>query len=125
MPDLHTSDSTRVRVDSAGRVVIPAELRQKLAIKPGEELGWQFVFASRQLSPCPRTGRLGRHHPASVQRAVAAAGREAGLRPWLTPLPRLLAGWSIESPNFSRIRTTKSEKEKEERKGKEKDAARS
>jgi integrase len=38
---------------------------------------WQFIFASRQLSHCPRTGRLGRHHiyPASVQRAVAAAGR--------------------------------------------------
>jgi hypothetical protein len=46
-----------------------------------QELGWQFVFASRQLAHCPRTGRLGRHHvyPASVQRAVAQAGRTAGL----------------------------------------------
>jgi site-specific recombinase XerC len=39
------------------------------------------VFASRSLSSCPRTGRLGRHHvcPGSLQRAVAAAGRAAGL----------------------------------------------
>jgi bifunctional DNA-binding transcriptional regulator/antitoxin component of YhaV-PrlF toxin-antitoxin module len=36
MADLHSSDTTRVRVDSAGRVVIPAELRQKLAIKPAK-----------------------------------------------------------------------------------------
>jgi AbrB family looped-hinge helix DNA binding protein len=31
-------NSTKVRVDTAGRVVIPAELRQKLGIKPGQEL---------------------------------------------------------------------------------------
>ena len=48
----------------------------------GRQLGWQFVFASRQLSRCPRTGRMGRHHvyPGSLQRAVAEAGRSAGLR---------------------------------------------
>jgi len=45
-----------------------------------QELGGQFVLASRQLSRCPRTGRLGRHpvYPASLQRAVAQAGRAAG-----------------------------------------------
>jgi AbrB family looped-hinge helix DNA binding protein len=32
------TQSTRVRVDTAGRVVIPAELRQKLGIKAGEDL---------------------------------------------------------------------------------------
>jgi integrase len=44
-------------------------------------LGWQFVFASRQLSCCPRTGRVGRQHvfPGSVQRAVGAAGEAAQL----------------------------------------------
>ena len=37
--------------------------------------GWQFVFASRQLSWCPRTQRRGRHHvhEGSVQRAVGVA----------------------------------------------------
>jgi integrase len=42
---------------------------------------WQFVFASRQLSHCPRTGRIGRHHvlEGSLQRAVARAGEAAGL----------------------------------------------
>jgi site-specific recombinase XerD len=41
------------------------------------ELAWQFVFASRQLSRCPRTQRWGRHHvhEGSVQRAVTTAVR--------------------------------------------------
>jgi AbrB family looped-hinge helix DNA binding protein len=30
--------STKVRVDPAGRVLIPAELRQKLGIEPGQEV---------------------------------------------------------------------------------------
>lgn len=30
--------STRVRVDTAGRVTLPAELRHKLGIEPGQEL---------------------------------------------------------------------------------------
>jgi AbrB family looped-hinge helix DNA binding protein len=38
MLDLQPPDSTRVRVDAAGRIVIPAELRQKLGIKTGEDL---------------------------------------------------------------------------------------
>jgi integrase len=62
------------------RVALPDALERKYP-RAAQELGWQFVFASRQLSHCPRTGRLGRHHvyPASVQRAVAQAGRAAGL----------------------------------------------
>src|SRR5271166_3263132 len=61
-------------------VDLPDALERKYP-RAAQELGWQFVFASRQLSHCPRTGRLGRHHiyPASVQRAVAAAGRAAGM----------------------------------------------
>lgn len=38
---MHTNEqtgSTRVRVDAAGRVVIPAELRHKLGIEPGQDL---------------------------------------------------------------------------------------
>jgi len=62
------------------RVDLPDALERKYP-RAAQELGWQFLFASRQLSRCPRTGRLGRHHvyPSSLQRAVAQAGRTAGL----------------------------------------------
>jgi integron integrase len=73
---LHQRDLTR----GVARVELPDALERKYP-RAAQELGWQFVFASRQLSRCPRTGRLGRHHlyPASLQRAVAQAGRAAGL----------------------------------------------
>ena len=49
--------------------------------RAAQEFGWQFVFASRQLSRCPRTHRVGRHHiyEASLQCAVAQARSAAGL----------------------------------------------
>jgi integron integrase len=73
---LHERDLAR----GVARVDLPEALERKYP-RAAQELGWQFVFASRQLSRCPRTGRPGRHHvsPASLQRAVAAAGRGAGL----------------------------------------------
>jgi integron integrase len=73
---LHERDLAR----GVARVDLPDALERKYP-RAAQELGWPFVFASRQLSHCPRTGRLGRHHiyPASVQRAVAAAGRAAGM----------------------------------------------
>jgi integrase len=45
------------------------------------ELGWQFLFASRQLSIDPRTGNRGRHHvhEGAVQRAVGQAAGKAGI----------------------------------------------
>ncbi len=45
------------------------------------ELGWQFVFASRQLSCDPRSGKQGRHHvhENALQRAVTSAVRQSGL----------------------------------------------
>jgi integron integrase len=63
------------------RVDLPDALERKYP-RAAQELGWQFVFASRQLSRCPRTGRTGRHHvyPTSLQRAVAQAGRAAQMR---------------------------------------------
>ena len=63
-----------------GWVSLPDALDRKFPQAP-TSLQWQFVFASRELSRCPRTGRPGRHHlyPASVQRAVVEAGRTAGL----------------------------------------------
>jgi integron integrase len=69
-------------LQGVARVELPDALERKYP-RAAQELGWQFVFASRQLSCCPRTGRQGRHHlyPASLQRAVAEAGRAAGLSP--------------------------------------------
>jgi integron integrase len=50
------------------------------------ELGWQFLFASRQRSQDPRSGRVGRHHlhVGALQRAVTAAVRQAGLTKHIT-----------------------------------------
>lgn len=43
--------------------------------------GWQYVFPAAQLSRDPRSNRIGRHHifESSVQRAVQAAARKAGI----------------------------------------------
>ena len=73
---LHERDLAR----GVARVELPDALERKYP-SAARELGWQFLFASRQLSRCPRTGRLGRHHvhEASVQRAVGMAGAAAGL----------------------------------------------
>jgi AbrB family looped-hinge helix DNA binding protein len=38
MPETRSHTFSRVRVDSAGRVVIPAEVRQHLGIEAGEDL---------------------------------------------------------------------------------------
>ena len=73
---LHERDLVR----GVARVELPYALERKYP-SAAQELGWQFVFASRQLSQCPRTGRAGRHHlhEGSVQRAVGQAGEQAGL----------------------------------------------
>jgi integron integrase len=73
---LHTRDLAR----GVARVELPDALERKYP-QAAQQLGWQFLFASRQLSHCPRTGRQGRHHvyEASLQRAVARAGEAAGL----------------------------------------------
>ena len=62
------------------RVALPDALARKFP-RAAQEFGWQFLFASRQRSRCPKTGDVGRHHvdPGSVARAVAAAARRAGL----------------------------------------------
>jgi integron integrase len=62
-----------------GRVEMPGLLAQKLR-GADHSLAWQFVFASRKLSRCPRSGQVGRHHvhEAGVQRSVAEAVRRLG-----------------------------------------------
>ncbi len=73
---LHERDLAR----GVARVDLPDALERKYP-SAARALGWQFVFASRQLSDCPRTGRRGRHHvyEGSLQRAVGEAGERAGL----------------------------------------------
>jgi integrase len=74
--ELHERDLAR----GVARVELPDALERKY-LRAAQDFGWQFVFASRQMSRCPRTQRLGRHHlyEASLQRAVAQAGVAAGL----------------------------------------------
>jgi integron integrase len=74
--ELHTADLAR----GMGRADMPDALERKYPKAPWL-LGWQFVFASRSVSKCPRTGRPGRHfvYPGTVQRAVANAARAAGI----------------------------------------------
>jgi integron integrase len=67
---LHERDLTR----GEGWISLPDALDVKFPRAPWE-LGWQFLFASRQLSHDPRSGNRGRHHvhQAAVQRAVGTA----------------------------------------------------
>jgi integron integrase len=72
------------------RGVAGVELPHALARKyphAARELGWQFLFASRQLSHDPRTGARGRHHlhEGVLHRAFAEAVRRAGLVKRITP----------------------------------------
>jgi integron integrase len=62
------------------RVSLPDALARKYP-KAAQELGWQFLFASRQRSRDPKTGDVGRHHvdPGSLARAVTRARRRAKL----------------------------------------------
>jgi integron integrase len=62
------------------RVALPDALARKYP-RAAQELGWQFLFASRQRSRDPKTGEVGRHHvdPGSLARAVTEAARRAGL----------------------------------------------
>jgi len=75
------SDGRTVKLSGVGARVYLQDALERKYPRAAQELGWQFLFASRQLSGCPRTGRPGRHYvyPASIQRAVAQAGRAAHL----------------------------------------------
>jgi integron integrase len=72
---LHQRDLHR----GEGWVCLPDALDRKYPEAPWS-LGWQYVFASRQFSCDPRSGRRGRHHvhEGAVQRAVATAVRQLG-----------------------------------------------
>jgi integron integrase len=70
----------RDRRAGLARVALPDALARKFP-RAAQELGWQFLFASRQRSRDPKTGDMGRHHvdPGSLARAVCQARRRAGL----------------------------------------------
>jgi len=63
-----------------GEVEMPHALGRKYP-RAAWEWGWQYVFPAAQLSRDPRSGRVGRHHifETSIQRAVKAAARKAGI----------------------------------------------
>lgn len=61
------------------RVALPDALARKYP-RAAQELGWQFLFASRQLSRDPHTGDIGRHHvhEGALARAMTEAARRVG-----------------------------------------------
>lgn len=63
-----------------GDVEMPYALARKYP-RGAFEWGWQYVFPAAKLSREPRSGRIGRHHiyETSVQRAVKAAAKKAGI----------------------------------------------
>ncbi|MGA3144669.1 MAG: integron integrase [Verrucomicrobiota bacterium] len=69
-----------------GRVWLPGALRVKFP-KANQEWIWQWVFPSKMISVDPESGQRGRHHvnAMSVQRAVKAAARVAGVCKAVTP----------------------------------------
>jgi len=69
-----------------GRVWLPGALKAKYP-KADREWIWQWVFPSKMISVDPESGLRGRHHinSLSVQRAVKAAARMAGVRKAVTP----------------------------------------
>jgi integrase len=73
---LHTEDLA----NGYGEVEMPHALGRKYP-SGAFEWGWQYVFPAAQLSKDPRSERIGRHHifETSIQRAVKAAARKAGI----------------------------------------------
>jgi integrase len=64
---LHERDLLR----GVARVELPDALKRKYP-RAAQDLGWQFVFGSRQLSHCPRTG-LNELAPEAIEAAAAAS----------------------------------------------------
>jgi integrase len=66
-------------------VPLPNALARKYPSAP-REWGWQFCFASRQLSRDPRSGNIGRYHifEGGLGRAIKEAVRKAGLTKHIT-----------------------------------------
>ena len=74
------------RANALPGVWLPEGLSRKYP-KAGESWEWQWLFPSRETSQDPASGVRRRHHvtDSSVQRAVQAAARQAGLTKRVTP----------------------------------------
>lgn len=79
---LHQRDLDR----GVARAELPFALHRKYP-NAAQELAWQFLFASKQLARCPRSGAVGRHplHENGLQRAVKTAVRKIGLPKRVSP----------------------------------------
>ena len=73
---LHTQDVER----GYGCVYLPQALERKYP-NACTEWGWQYVFPSSRIAKDPRSGLLRRHHfhESSIQKAVRAAAKAAGI----------------------------------------------
>lgn len=69
-----------------GDVELPDAIERKYP-RAAIQWAWQYVFAARSYSTCPRTGAYRRHHwdPRAIQRAVRAAAQAAGIARPVTP----------------------------------------
>jgi integron integrase len=66
--------------DGYGEVYMPYALAKKFP-NASRELGWQFIFPSTRIGPCPRTGVLRRHHlhHSALRKHVTRARHKAGI----------------------------------------------
>ncbi|MCK5445773.1 MAG: integron integrase, partial [Rhodospirillaceae bacterium] len=64
-----------------GSVEMPHSLAKKYP-SDAYSMAWQFVFQGANISTCPRTGEMRRHHvfPTSIQRAVRNAVHRSGIK---------------------------------------------
>lgn len=72
----HQADVIAGRAD----VELPTALHKKYP-RAGQQIGWQFVFATETYVVCPRTGVMRRHHlhEDGVQRLMARSVKRAGI----------------------------------------------
>lgn len=78
---LHREDVMNGR----GHAPLPGALHRKYPAASSSE-GWQFVFPSKLVRPCPETGRMLRWHTSdsNVQKAFKLAVQAAGIRKHVT-----------------------------------------
>lgn len=76
----------RDRAEGLAGVWMPHALDRKYP-KAGQEWAWFWLWPSDEISVDPRSGIRRRHHltDVSVQVAVKAAARQAGINKWVTP----------------------------------------
>jgi integron integrase len=79
---MHVSDCR----NGVARVPLPHAFGRK-SKNAEKEFAWYFLFASRQLSTCPETGRVGRYHQdeSNIGREVKKAAARAKIDKRITP----------------------------------------